>query len=210
VSDISVRHHTVIPPGFSEVKKHNQERLRQLEALRRNIARLYDDQLKDLEQATKHAEAVGNAVDTVKTLIDIGSSLSGAARAAKATIGMKGKMLKKLNVKFYKELKHACTDIGKDMVEDQALEAVAEEGKEKDGVLWAIGRVAANTLLSYDSPSFWAWTFVQLRNGRTWSEAVSTSPEDYYIDSRNKLLRAKADALRNIDKRIWAIKQALR
>jgi hypothetical protein len=70
------------------------------------------------------------------------------------------------------------------------------------GLLWALGQTAIDTFLKFDSPSFWAWTFTQMRSGKSWSESVTSSPEQFFEESKSRLMRAKNQALSNIDGRI--------
>jgi hypothetical protein len=200
----------VIPLQLSDLRSYNEQRLRQLLSIRADLNRIYDEQLKDLESAFNKAQRTANAVDTVKTFIDIGSDVTSAAKVAEMTIGKKGKVLKALNEEFLKKAEEVYKDVYNAGVRDPMLEAAVKDRQAaKDGVLWAIGRIAVETLLKYDTPSFWAWTYVQLRSGKSWSESVSTSPEDAFAESKTDLQRARADALRNIDKRVWELRKVM-
>lgn len=199
-----------IPVRRSDLRAHNEERLRRLQATRTYLCRIYDQQLKELDAAFNTVQRTSDGVDAVWTLVQLGLNVREAAKLGEMTIGKHGKVLKALNEKLQKTANDICKDLINAGIRDPALEAIVKDRDAvKDGVIWAVGRIGVEALLKYNAPSFWFWTYFQLKRGKSWREAVSESPEDVYNDSKADFKRAKESALRNIDKRIWEVKRMI-
>jgi len=169
---------------------------------------MYDEQLKELEGNFKQAKNTGTAVDVAKSLIDIGRALAAAAQAATRTLGKDGEELEKLNKEFFEKVQDVRKETRSAVLKDPTME-YAKEHMPGHGLLWALGQAAIDTFLKYDSPSFWAWTFTQVRSGKTWGESVTSSPQQFFEESRSRLLQSKSQALSNIDGRISELRGLL-
>jgi len=178
-----------------------QDRLYKLQNLREHVDDMYNEQINELDGVFKQAKRTGTAVDVAKSVIDIGTALVSAARVATQTLSKHGAELEKLNKEFFEKVQHVRKETRSAVLKDPTME-YAKEHMPGNGLLWALGQTSIDTFLKYDSPSFWAWTFTQMRSGKSWSESVTSSPEQFYEESKSRLLRAKSQALSNIDGRI--------
>ena len=105
--------------------------------------------------------------------------------------------------------KEALKDRGKNL-RDVAAQAVTKTKSESTNVAWLVTKSVAQAWCDITSPSFWANTFVNMWNeDMSWSEAVTTRPEDVFESQMNKLKSTHNDVIRDLDKKIREVQQEL-
>lgn len=136
----------------------------------------------EIKAAKKGIKKVSTVVDTAATLINLTRSLAKLSQAGFKASKASGDALKKMNDELTKDVKKKIRDTHIDAarkalvgLKDTSLEAV-----------WIVND-------SYDkmtSPSFWAMTFTQVWDGKSWSEAVTY---DLEADFAKKIKRVEQD-----------------
>jgi hypothetical protein len=136
--------------------------------------------LKDCaEQSKKWGDRVDAAAEVAKVLRGLGGLAKVGREASKAS----GKALEELNKKAQKQ----AIDIAKDPLEGEAKKAATGYLLDDSNEISVIGVTVgafAEAFNKMQTPSFWAQTFVQINEGKGWSEAVTF---DLKRDIENKI-----------------------
>ena len=136
----------------------------------------------EINAAKKGIKKVSNQVDLAATLINLSRSLSKLAQTGHKASKASGDALKKINNELTKDVKKKIRDVHIDAAR-KALVGLKDTSFE---VVWIVND-------SYDkmtSPSFWAMTFTQVWDGKSWSEAVTY---DLEADFAKKIKRVERD-----------------
>ena len=148
----------------------------------------------------------GKGVDTAATVATIMSSLTKLVRQGYKAAASHGDELKAINREV---LKDVVKSKGKMALELSEKLGAFKAKEDTDSAVLAFGKVAVDSWFKMNSPSFWASTVVQLVNGASWNEAVTTNPGDIRDQAIRKLRRTTNQSLNELDQKIRKAEQAL-
>jgi spore germination protein YaaH len=203
-----------IPPNEKQQKegeaseKQAQKTQQGLEDLSEKLKKqitIYDDLIKQNEEMNE--QVIKELEDCLKGMKKWSKGVDAAAAVATGLAGMRKELMKLGTLgrkalsargeelkKVAKEVAGVAKDIaqerGKDKAQEQALKFAADQ-KESSSTLVALAGFAAEAYDKISSPSFWAGTVVQLRDDKSWSEAVSTDITEE-IEQRIKVLQTQS------------------
>ena len=173
---------------------------------RQSVAKDLDEIPKLLKKMYQEADAWATGVDVAAGVI---TPLVGAARLAKVAhraAREAGEELAKLNKA---QLRDAFKDLGKKKAD--AIGRILSEGaKGTESEALAAGKIAIDSFFKMTSPSFWGWTIASIIEGRSWSEAVTTSPKTEYEKNRKRLQALHRDTISHISRKIGEQQDILR
>ncbi|MFC6639757.1 hypothetical protein GV827_15205 [Sulfitobacter sp. JBTF-M27] len=138
--------------------------------------------ISEIKAAKKGIKKVSTAVDTAATLVNLTRSLTKLAQTGYKASKASGDALKKINKDLTKDVKKKIRDGHIDAarkmlvgLKDTSLEAI-----------WIVN----DSFDKMTSPSFWAMTFTQVWDGKSWSDAVTY---DLDADFSKKIKRVERD-----------------
>jgi LysM domain len=165
---------------YDDLIKQNQE-------MNEQILKELEDSLKGMKKWSKGVDAAA----TVATgLLGMRKEIAKLGSLGKKAFGAKGEALKKIGKEVGDQVKDIMKDQSKDQAKEKAVKFVAEH-KESSNAIVALVGITADSFDKMTSPSFWAGTAVQLMDGKSWSEAVSTDITEE-IEQRIKTVQTQA------------------
>ncbi len=150
--------------------------------------------ISEIKGAKKEIKKVSTAVDTAATLINLTRSLSKLAQTGYKASKASGDALKKINKEMTKDVKKKIRDGHIDAarkmlvgLQDTSLEAV-----------WIVN----DSFDKMTSPSFWAMTFTQVWDGKSWSDAVTYDLDADFAKKTKKVEQDRDTYVKNISMEI--------
>jgi len=196
----------VIPPNKAMVRQKLVERLALLHKLKTTAQ---EEELKlaaELKSNYAHIKSVGDNVDMAAMLANLVSGITQSTIKLANMAKLEGPALEAASKEAVKDAFLDRAKFGR----DAALMAVADRRPEPGGnTVWAITKIVASAWVDMTSPSFWANTVTNLSNGMSWSEAVTTKPEDILNQALSNLRHAYDKAYADIDKHIAEVNAEL-
>lgn len=101
-----------------------------------------------------------------------------------------------------KELSKDALKLAADPLEDATLKLTAGKIGADPGVAWLVGKLTIDAWLNINSPSWWAGVIGNLQDGKSRSQAVTTSPEDALRATRDQIEVQRVQTLNRIDQKI--------
>ncbi len=188
----------MLPPKSADVQSTLKNRLAALQALRRQVADMYGQIERELDSSYESAKGRGEAVDTAAKVLGILTGLGKITVKGMAAMKLSGHALAEAN----KELGKEAVKFSFDPVQDVALEKYGGSLKSEDSLLWALPKVVVQSWIDMTTPSYWANIYAQLRNGASWSAAVTTSASDIRAQTLSRLKQQQDASLRGLDAKI--------
>lgn len=112
-------------------------------------------------------------------------------------IKLNGKLLEKMN----EEIAKKTIDLGYTPIIEKGLEVYSDADLDKN-IVTVTSQIIIGSIISLTSPSFWANTISNLMNGMSWSQAVTSKPDDVYNKCVEEILKHREKFTNEIDKRI--------
>jgi hypothetical protein len=188
----------MIPPTPQMVRQVLQTRLDDLMRLRQQSDALFQQVEGDLDANLRRYKNVASGVDAVATVAQVFTGLVSIAAKGWTAMKLTGPALDAANKEIAKQgLKFAV-----DPLQEPALRIAANQLGAHDGTVWAVGKLSIESFLNMQSPSWWAGVVGNLQDGKTWSQAVTTSPEEQLQATRDRIESQRRQTLQNIDARI--------
>lgn len=195
-----------IPPNRTELRQQLQARLVRLKDLRVEVDVMFREQEQTLRGDLRNVKSTANRVDTTATIVTLLTSLTQLSIKAAGIVKLEGESLKQANRKFAKDF---AVDRAKNM-RDLTAQSFAAAKAETTSMSWILAKTIAQSWCDMTSPSFWANTFVNyFQEGKSWSESVTTKPEDVFEQSLNKLQGVRSNVLADIDKKMRELQAEL-
>ncbi len=175
--------------------------IKRLEYNCKNLTRIIGDlkrvaagMIAEIKAAKKGIKRVSTAVDMAATLINLAHSLGKLAHTGFKASKASGDALKKINDELTRDVKKKI----RDGYIDAARKSLVLLKNTSLEVIWIVND-------SYDkmtSPSFWAMTFTQIWDGKSWSEAVTYDLEADFARKIKNVERERDTYVRNISAEI--------
>lgn len=194
-----------IPPNRIQLRQTLQARLARLEQGKRDSQSFFADQEKSLRRDLKEIKDASTTIDAIATVALLINSLAKTTLQAVKIMKLEGEALVAANREFAKE---ALKDRAKN-VRDLAATSVNATKQESTNVAWLATKSVASAWCDMTSPSFWANTVVNLYDGKSWSDAVNTKPEDVFERSLAQLNSVRTKVLGDLDKKIQEVRSEL-
>ncbi len=188
----------MIPPTPQMVRQVLQARLDDLTRLRQQSDALYQQIEGELDANFRRYDRVASGVDAAATVAQIFTGLVSIVAKGWAAMKLSGPALDAAN----KELGKQGVKFAFDPLKDPALKFTAAQLGAHEGTVWAVGKVSIEAFLNMLSPSWWAGVVGNLQDGKSWSQAVTTSPENQLRNTKDRLEGLRRQALGSIDARI--------
>jgi hypothetical protein len=201
----------MLPPRPADIRTALEHRLVQLERIRRETETLFAGLGQELDDQLRTVEQTGSTVDTAKDVIDILQGLSKMAYKGWKSLSLASEELDKAN----RELAKDALDMPKEQFGTVAMKTYTDMARDSQTVeavgsaVWLFGAAIIQSWLDINSPSFWANTVTQLRNGASWSTAVTTPPAGIHRTAKERLLGTRRDAIRRVDEKIAETRRLL-
>ncbi len=139
----------------------------------------------ELQKTAKGAKKWGTTVDAIATVAQLMINLGKLVKTGKRAMKLSGDELEKIN----KQLAKDALNMAYDPIAKEARKAGAKHVQnEKSGyslALVSLG-ILSDSFDKMTSPSFWAWTVVRLKEGDSWSDAVTY---DFQKEVKQKITR---------------------
>lgn len=137
----------------------------------------------DLDAAAKGAKSWGATVDAIATVATLMTGLTKLASKGHKASKASGELLEKLNKEMQKDALDMAYGPIKSEVRKAAAKHVTDEKNGYDHAIAAVG-IVSESFDKMTSPSFWAWTVVRLKEGDSWSDAVT---HDFQKEVKQKI-----------------------
>jgi hypothetical protein len=188
----------MIPPTPQQARQVLQSRLDDLTRLRQQTDSMYQQIESEMNANLRRYDAVANGVDAVATVAELFAGLVSLTAKGFAALKLSGPALDEAN----KELAKQGLKLATDPLQDPALKVAANQLGAHDGLVWAVGKIGIESFLNIQSPSWWAGVVGNLQDGKSWSQAVATSPEDQLRVAKQRVEAQRQQILQQIDARI--------
>ena len=188
----------MIPPSPQAIRQVLQERLASLMRLRQDSDTLYRQLEDELDSNLQHYKSVASAVDVAGTLAQVFTGLAGIAAKGWAATKLTGPALDAAN----KELAKQGLEFAIDPLKEPALWLAANKLGASHGIVSVIGKLAIEAFLDIQRPSWWAGVVGELQDGKSWSRAVNSNPEEQIQATRDRIEQQRIYILSQIDSRI--------
>ena len=192
----------VIPATPAAVRSVMLERQAALVRLRREIDNLFvqieADMDANIRGHEKAASRVDDLKDDLKTVYDIFFGLGKLVRNGVKAMRLSGSALEHAN----KELAWEALEFAYEPFKEPALRWAANKLGIKVDIVDLVGKATTEAWVNIQTPSFWAGVVVNLKNGKSWSNAVTTDPSEALKAAREVIERQHKDALGRIDAKI--------
>jgi hypothetical protein len=188
----------MIPPSAQQVRQVLEKRLSDLTQLRQQSDMMYQQILNEMDGNLKKYETVASSADAAATVATIFVSLTSIAVKGWSAMKLSGPALDAAN----KELAKQGVEFAFDPLKDPALRFTADKLGAHDGMIWVLGKLTIEDFLNIQSPSWWAGVYGNLRDGKSWSQAVTDSPQDQLRSAKQRVEGQRQQTLKSIDARI--------
>jgi hypothetical protein len=195
----------MIPPSAQLVRQVLQQRLFTLTYLRQQSDELYQKIEDDLKTNLGNYKRVAANADAAATVLQLFTGVVSIAAKGWSALKLSGPALDAAN----EELAKQGVKLATDPLQDVGLEIAAKQLGTQDGIVWAVGKLSIEAFLNIQSPSWWAGVVGNLQDGKSWSQAVTTSPEEQLQASLNQVEAQRQQVLRNVDAQINATRALL-
>jgi hypothetical protein len=187
----------MIPPKTNEVVTALKASIARLRQARNSVIIATDEEAKNLKRDVQKVKSVGKTVDGAKDAIMILQSVAKIAVMGFKAMKLSGPALDEINKKATKEV----LDMAYSPIKDKGLEVLSEADLGKNVVVVG-GQIVLSSFLQMTSPSFWSSTISNLMGGMSWSEAVTTKPDDVYNKCVQELTRNRDEVVLKLDRKI--------
>ncbi len=184
-----------IPSKPEDVRQVLHERLTHLWKARAESERLFSTIDQEMQENLRQFKKIELTVDMSAALAGLAMSLTGIVVKGMQAMKLSGKALEKANEELTKE----SAKFAVEPIRDVALEAAASRIDATKGVLWALGKSTIEAFLDTQSPSWWAGVRLSLRDGKSWSQAVTSNPEDSIVEARERVQNLRRETLLRLD-----------
>jgi hypothetical protein len=188
----------MIPPTPQMVCQVLQARLNSLIQLRQQSDALYQKIESELDADLRRYKNVASGADAIAAVAEVFSSLAGIAAKGWEAMKLSGPALDTANNEIAKQTLGFVAD----PLKDPALKFAASQLGAHDGTVWVVGKLSIEAMLNIQSPSWWAGVAGNLQDGKSWSQAVTISPEQQLQQSRDQVESQRQQILKSIDARI--------
>lgn len=188
----------MIPPTPEVVRQVLQERLSSLMQLRSDTDSLYRRIEQDLDDNIRRYGSVASRTDAAATVANVLVGLGTLVYKGMAAMKLTGSALAAANHELAKD----SIKLAFDPLRDPLLKFGADKIGANAGIGWTVGKVAIESFLNMQSPSWWAGVVGNLQDGKTWSEAVTSNPQEALGAVRNSVEKQRQDTLGKIDQKI--------
>jgi hypothetical protein len=195
----------MIPPTPQMVRQLLQTQLDTLTQLRQQTDALYQQIENDLDANLRQYKKVASEADAAATVAEVMVGLVSIVAKGWSAMKLSGPALDEAN----KELAKQGLQFATDPLQDPALRIAASQLGAHNGTVWAVGRLTIESFLNMQSPSWWAGVVGNLQDGKSWSQAVTTSPEEQLQSARDRVESQRRQTLQSIDARINEIRALL-
>jgi len=158
---------------------------------RKNVDKEFKDVIAMLKKCAKDTKRMKDGVDIAWALATLGRDLGKMAKLSKQSSTATGDALTKIN----KEARDKAVSIMTKPVEGQAKKAGTEHLLNEKNEISKLGLIVGTISEAEDkmvSPAFWFDTFVKLKEGKSWTEAVTNQFEQ---EMKNKINRVDKDRI---------------
>ena len=170
-------------------KKKYERTIKGLENTVKSSNKLHKALVGELKKAAAGAKKWGQGVDVAATVINITRGLTKMTAKGYKTLAMEGDELIKANKEMQKSaLKFAYGPLKKPVAKGVGGHLTDANNNYQMAV--AAGGIVLESYAEMMSPSFWAWKYVRLREGDSWSDAVTY---DFQKDCANKIAGLERD-----------------
>jgi hypothetical protein len=168
------------------------------------LIKLYEEQIKNYIEMTKRIVGsldndlrgmtnLAAGVDAAKTIAEMGADLGKIAKLGAEATKATGKALADIN----KEALHEVGKLVRGPLEDGTAKAVSSL-KENDSAPLAFFGILGESWDKMTSPSFWSQTAIELKSGKSWSDAVTMEVGDDLKESREAVLKDAAEYVKKL------------
>ena len=179
----------------SEILK---KRLTSLEAVSREAESIFNGLENELEQNIREYEHVSENVDVAADMALILVNLGKIVKTGMQATSLHGKALEEVNKELGKESIKFSVEPAADVVAKQWAAKIGAN----DGLLWALGKTTVQAWFDLTSPSFWAGVYTNMRDGKSWQQAVTESPGDAMKQALGRVRNQKRHTLSNLQAKI--------
>lgn len=167
-----------------EKRKSNLERsISSLKSTMRDNDTFHKQLVVDLNAAARGAKSWGDTVDAIATVATLMVSLTKLANKGHKASKASGELLEQLNKEMQKDALDMAYGPIKSEIRKAAAKHVTNEQNGYDIAIASLG-IVSDSFDKMTSPSFWAWTVVRLKEGDSWSDAVTY---DFQKEVKNKI-----------------------
>jgi len=188
----------MIPPTPQVVRQVLTERLNSLMRVRMDTEALYGQIEKEMDDNIRRYDNVARTTDGVATVANILAGLGFMVVKGMAAMKLSGSALQTAN----KELTKDTVKLTIEPLQDPALTYTASKIDANNGIVWAVGKTTIESWVNINSPSWWAGVIGNMRDGKSWSEAVTSDPEEALRASRDQVEKQRQDTINRLDQRI--------
>jgi hypothetical protein len=195
----------MIPPSAQMVRQVLQQRLFTLTHLRQQSDELFQKIEDDLKNNLAGYKRVAANADAAATVLQLFTGVVSIAAKGWSALKLSGPALDAAN----EELAKQGVKLATDPLQDVGLEIAAKQLGAHDGIVWAVGKISIESFLNIQSPSWWAGVVGNLQDGKSWSQAVTISPEEQLQANLNQVEAQRQQVLRSVDAQINATRALL-
>jgi hypothetical protein len=188
----------MIPPAPQLVRQVLQQRLSSLTQLRQQANATYQQIESDLDANLSRYNSVANGADAVATVAQVFAGLVGIVRQGTAALKLTGPALEAAN----RALANQGLHVALDPLVNPILSFTAGGVNAQWGTAWAIGKLSLQDFVNMQSPSWWAGVVGNRQDGKSWGQAVTTSPEEQLQATKDQIEAQQKHILQGIDAHI--------
>jgi hypothetical protein len=187
-----------IPPNPEEVRVVMQQRLSNLVKLQHETEALFRQIETDLDSNTRQFESLSERVEVAAALSTIFVGLGKIVYKGIGAMKLSGAALAHANEHLARET----IGFAFDPLRDPLLKGAAQQIGVNDGIAWALGKATIEAFVNMQSPAFWAGVRINLKEGKSWSEAVTINPKDALEEATKRVEAQRRATILNLDQRI--------
>lgn len=191
-----------------EGRQELTKRLANLTRLRSDVVKMYAGIRRELDESLEAYKGSAEIIDITAMLAQVFVGLAQLVQKSIQAIKLSGRALEEANKELLKKTFEVSLEPGEDVLKGLAANKVRE--KSDQGLLWAFGSALFDAYLNMTTPSFWAQVVGNLKEGKSWSRAVTTTPADVVAQAKAAVSEQELQMLRRIDERIEQTQKALR
>lgn len=170
-------------------KKRYERTVKGLESTIKSSVKLHKALVNELKKAASGAKKWGQGVDVAATVINITRGLTKLTAKGYKAMAMEGDELIKANKEMQKSaLKFAYGPLKKPVA--KGVGGHLSDANNNYNMAGAAVGIVLESYVKMTSPSFWGWTYVRLKEGDSWSDAVTY---DFQQDCANKIAGLERD-----------------
>jgi hypothetical protein len=187
-----------LPPKSKDVILALNRSNSMLQQIKQDFINTTDKEISNLKQSLNKIKSTGAQLDAAKDAITILVDLSSIIKMGAKALKLNGKLLEEMNKKIAEK---TFEDLARNPIFEKGLEVYSEADLDNN-IVTVTSQIIVGSYISMISPSFWANTISNLYNGMSWSQAVTSKPDDVYTKCVQDILNQRNKINSDIDRRI--------